>query len=104
MTDVIAYSKDLAERAGWTFVQAAASTFTVEQVGNFAEMKSAAVAAGVAGGAAVLSLVKGVLSGTRTGSASSLKRAAISEVESAGAHALDEALAKAQDIYPMPKS
>lgn len=104
MSDVIAFAKDLAERAGWTFVQAAGASVAVGQVDNLGELKQVALSGAVAGGAAVLSLIKGVLSGTRTGTASSLKQAAIQEAEAAGAHALDEALAEANRIYPMPKA
>lgn len=102
MTDVVTYAKDLAERAGWTFAQAAASTVTAAQLTSWHETKSVAVAACVAGGAAVLSLVKGVLAGTRTGSASTVKRQALTEVVDAGAHVLDAALAEAQAKFPMP--
>lgn len=100
MTDVITYAKDLAERAGWTFVQAASSTFAAAQLGNFNELKSAAIAASVAGGASVLSLVKGVLAGTRTGSASTLKHQAVSAAEDAGVAALNDAIQKAASLFP----
>lgn len=102
-TDVTAYAKDLAERAGWTFCQAAASTVTAAQLTSWHETKSVAVAACVAGGAAVLSLVKGVLAGTRTGTASTVKAQAVEQLEQAGAHVVDEALAEAQKTFPMPE-
>ncbi len=104
MSSVTNFAKDLAERAGWTFVQAAAASVAVGQVTSLNEVKQAALSAAVAGGAAVLSLVKGVIAGTKTGTASSLKNQAVSEAESAGAHVLNEALAEANKIYPMPQS
>jgi len=104
MTDVITYAKDLGERAGWTFVQGAASTFAVAQLSSFNELKSAAIAAGVAGGAAVLSLVKGVLAGTKTGTASTLKRQAVATAEDAGVSVLNSALADAAKIYPQAQA
>lgn len=70
MTGVRTYALDLAERAGWTFVQTAAASLAGAQVTNFSELKQVAIAAGIAGGAAVLSLLKGVLAGVRTGTAS----------------------------------
>ena len=75
-TDIRAFALDLAERAGFTFVQAFIASFGVAQASSAAEMKHAALAAAVAGGAAVLALVKGVLAGTRTGTASLSKAAA----------------------------
>ena len=104
MSNVVNFAKDLAERAGWTFVQAAAASAAVGQVTSLNEVKQAALSAAVAGGAAVLSLVKGVIAGTKTGTASSLKNQAVGEAEVAGKHVLDEALAEANKIYPMPQS
>jgi hypothetical protein len=48
------FLKDVAERAFWTFVQAAIAAYTV--TGG----KDAAKAAAIAGAAAVLSLLKGI--------------------------------------------
>lgn len=76
MSDVKRYATDLAERAGWTFLQAAAPVFGAAQLSSWGEVEAAAVAAGVAGGAAVLSLAKGVLAGVRTGTASSSRKVA----------------------------
>lgn len=104
MSDVIAFAKDLAERAGWTFVQAAGASIAVGQVANMGELKQVALSGAAAGGAAVLSLIKGVIAGTKTGTASSLKQEALVELDVAGKHALDEALAEAQRIYPMPQT
>lgn len=76
MTDVKTFARDLAERAGWTFLQsfvgvfAAASSFT-----SIGDVKVAAMAGLGAGVASVASLVKGVSAGTVTGTASSLKTA-----------------------------
>ena len=102
MNDVVTYAKDLAERAGWTFAQAAGSTIVAAQLTSWHEVKSVAVAAAVAGGASVLSLVKGVLAGTRTGSASTVKAQAVSELVDAGEHVAESAIAKAEAIFPMP--
>ena len=56
------YAKDLAERAASTFVQAAVATVPVTVVGaDWSTVKTVAVAAAVAGGAAALSLVKGLV-------------------------------------------
>lgn len=73
MNEIERYARDLTERAAWTFLQAAGPVFGAAQLGDWSEVRAAAVAAGVAGGAAVLSLVKGVVSGTRTGTASASK-------------------------------
>lgn len=70
MSDVKKFALDLAERAGWTFVQAAGPILVGAQLTNWAEAKTALVAAGLAGAAAVLALVKGVAAGVRTGTAS----------------------------------
>lgn len=75
-TDIRAFALDLVERAGFTFGQAFVASFSVAQVGSSGEVKQAALAAAVAGGAAVLSLLKGVLAGIRTGTASAVKAAA----------------------------
>lgn len=104
MSSVTNFAKDLVERAGWTFVQAAGASVAVGQVTSLNEVKQAALSAAVAGGAAVLSLIKGVIAGTKTGTASSLKQEALVELDVAGKHALDEALAEAQRIYPMPQT
>lgn len=56
------YVKDLAERAGWTFTQAALAVVPISVVGaDWSTVKTVGVAAAVAGGAAVLSLVKGLV-------------------------------------------
>lgn len=56
------YAKDLAERAASTFVQAAVATIPVTVVGaDWSTVKTVAVSAAVAGGAAALSLVKGLV-------------------------------------------
>lgn len=52
--------RDLAERAGWTAVQAFLGVFLAANLGSIEEAKSAAVAGFVAAISAVLSLVKNV--------------------------------------------
>ena len=55
------YVKDLAERVGWTFGQAFLATVPISVVGaDWSTVKTVGVAAAVAGGAAVLSLIKGI--------------------------------------------
>lgn len=72
MTDIKTFALDLAERAAWTFVQAfAGAVVGLSQVTSLDDVKSAALAGLGAGVAAVASLVKGVIAGLRTGSASS---------------------------------
>jgi hypothetical protein len=71
-----AFALDLAERAGSTFVQTFATTVVGSQLTSWAEVKQVAVAGALAGGSAVLSMVKGVVAGTRTGTASLSKVAA----------------------------
>jgi hypothetical protein len=54
--------KNIAARAAWTFVQAALATFVAVEVAFTVEsVKSALVAAVVAGGSAVLSFIKTVI-------------------------------------------
>ena len=51
--------KNILSRAAWTFVQAALATFAAVEIAfNADSFKGALVAAGVAGGAAVLSFLK----------------------------------------------
>lgn len=103
VSDVVDFARDLAERAGWTFVQSAAPSFAAVQLTSWNELKAAAVAGSVAGAAAVLSLLKGVLAGTRTGSASTLKREAIATAKTSGVAVLEELLDQAERIAPLPK-
>lgn len=56
------YVKDLAERVSWTFGQAFMATVPISVVGaDWSTVKTVGMAATVAGGAAVLSLVKGLI-------------------------------------------
>lgn len=52
---------DLTERAGWTFLQGALAAAPVGPVSDWGALRSVAVTMAVAGGAAVLSLAKGML-------------------------------------------
>lgn len=100
-TDIRAFALDLAERAGWTFLQAFGAYFGVAQYNSPAELKTAVVAASVAGGAAVLSLLKGVLAGTRTGTAS-MSRKAVQAVAAAVTEAVPTLVEPVPaDVEPM---
>lgn len=56
------YVKDLAERVWWTFAQAGLATVPLTVVGaDWSTVKAVGVSASVAGGAAVLSLLKGLV-------------------------------------------
>ena len=57
---------DAGERAAWTFVQGALAAAPVGPVNDWTALRSAAVVMGVAGGAAVLSLLKGMLAARRS--------------------------------------
>lgn len=58
--------KDAAERAAWTFVQGAIAAAPVGPVADWTAARSALTVMAVAGGAAVLSLVKGMVSARRS--------------------------------------
>lgn len=112
MNDVKAFALDLAERAGMTFAQAFLGTFLAAQAGStvnldLSEVKSLAAAGSIAGLSAVFSLLKGVLGGLRTGTASVSKVAATRAAQAAAdvepAPATDAALAAAQVVSPMPE-
>ena len=54
--------KDVGERVGWTFTEAALAAVPATVVlTDFTAVKTAAVSAAVAGGAAVLALLKGMV-------------------------------------------
>lgn len=62
MTAGMIYAKDLAERAGSTFVQAAVAAVPITVVGaDWSTVKAVAATAAIAGGAAALSLIKGLV-------------------------------------------
>ena len=52
---------NVVSRALWTAVQAFISVFAVANIGSVTELKSAALAGGVAAGAALVSFVKTIL-------------------------------------------
>ncbi|HJQ00070.1 MAG TPA: hypothetical protein VJ851_00590 [Jatrophihabitans sp.] len=94
------FALDLAERAGWTFVQAfvgatavliaGANTQNVVHLNYWQQLGAAGLTAGVSG---VASLGKGVIAGIFTGTASASKTVAASApVESIGAHAAQPAV------------
>lgn len=57
---------DTGRRAAWTFLQGALAAAPVGPVNDWSALRSAAVVMGVAGGAAVLSLLKGMVVSRRS--------------------------------------
>lgn len=57
---------DAGRRAGWTFLQGALAAAPVGPVSDWSALRSAVVVMGVAGGAAVLSLLKGMVVSRRS--------------------------------------
>lgn len=53
--------KNILSRSAWTFAQAFIAALAVAQIANLDDLKSAAIAAGLAGLAATLSFVKTVV-------------------------------------------
>lgn len=83
-TDIRAFAIDLGERAAATFGQSFISVMVGAQLTSWSEVKQVASAAALAGGAAVLALLKGVIGGVRTGTASVSKTvAAAAQIEGA---------------------
>lgn len=95
MNRIETYALDLGERALSTFWQAAAPVFAGAQLTNWSELKAAAAASAVAGGAAVLSLIKGVMAGARTGTGSTSLKVAAGADATAAAVSGDVSLADA---------
>lgn len=78
-----AFALDLAERALWTFVQTFVAVASATSIASGADLKTAVISAASAGGAAVLSLLKGALAGLKTGTASTSGTVAETAVEQA---------------------
>lgn len=57
---------DAGQRAAWTFLQGALAAAPVGPVSDWSALRSAVVVMGVAGGAAVLSLLKGMVVSRRS--------------------------------------
>ena len=73
MNPVLIFARDLTERCLWTFLQAFAGVFAVSNLSSFSELHVVSLAALGAGIAAVASLLKGVVAGTVTGTASTVR-------------------------------
>jgi hypothetical protein len=101
MTNVRAFAVDLTERVLSTFLQAFIASFGVGEFRDVGEAKAAAIAAAVAGGAAVLSLLKGVVAGAATGTPAATKTPPAADPEPAAPAAPAVVVSDPVTVEPM---